>query len=258
MSLRLTTKLDIRSGFRYISELPKPCTKWTFQKYAHVFQRPSAHRQRHWMERPKVRPSACRRPGLTGRAASRGRAGGVEDCWNGLAAESAKGLFSAFGSLRQQHFRGAGSNGAPLDLEMSLVTEQPPPYAVLYDNFDPKTARHLVVPFADIGNARKQNGKRKRDWPFVEALAARSQMQSPIGSDAEIDIHCQVLMSPEIVNDTLPPFAVDHVRIKAPRTLGLKCSNPCDGLPTQRIDISVIRNLKRNLSTTLREHNPTP
>src|SRR6266481_2935123 len=168
-------------------------------------------------------------------------------------------LFTLLSSPRQQRFRNVwGSRRAPLDLEMSLIAEETPPRSISHINFDPEAPIALVVPFANIGDAREKHGEGESDQSFIKTLGARAQAQAAVGSDIEIDIHGQMLVGSEIVDNALTLFAVDHVGIETARALGLKCSNPSDRLPAQCVYIAVVRNFERNVLAALWKHDATP
>src|SRR5258708_2366636 len=113
---------------------------------------------------------------------------------------------------------------------MSSVAEQSPPRPVPHNDFDPKALAALLVPFANFGNARKKHWEGEPDWAFVEALRVGPQEQAPIGGDADIDIHCEVLMGSEIIDDAMALFTVDHVCVKTPGALRMEGPDPRDRL----------------------------
>src|SRR5581483_71655 len=45
---------------------------------------------------------------------------------------------------------------------------------------------------------------------------------------------------------------------KAAWSLGLKGPDPCDRLPSERVNIGIVRDLKRNICAAFREHDAAP
>src|ERR1035438_9807047 len=67
-----------------------------------------------------------------------------------------------------------------------------------------------------------------------------------------------MLMRAEIVDDASALFAVDHVGIEAAGTPGVEGADPGDGFAAERIDVTVVFDLKGNVASALREHDATP
>jgi len=100
-----------------------------------------------------------------------------------------------FLTLRQdvlRHF--PGRDRLPRDIEMAPVAEQPSPMRVVDIDDDSEALRGVVVPFANVGDAAEDHRKIEADDTFVESLCTRSQLQSALVIDREVNVNRQVLV----------------------------------------------------------------
>src|SRR5580765_827404 len=102
----------------------------------------------------------------------------------------------------------------PFDVKRADVAEEWSPEAIGDADRDPKAPRLLVEPLVDVGVAGEEHREGEGERPFVEALSPTPKMQATPTIHAQADVHGQVLVRTEIVDDATPLLAVDHVGVK--------------------------------------------
>ena len=63
-------------------------------------------------------------------------------------------------------------DGGPVGFEAAGVAEELAPYPVGGAHLDAKALLAIVVPFADVGDAREEEREAEADWPLVETRRA--------------------------------------------------------------------------------------
>jgi len=67
-----------------------------------------------------------------------------------------------------------------------------------------------------------------------------------------------VFVRAEVVDDAMPGFAVNHVRIEPPCAARRKRPNPRNGLAAEAIDEGVVPDREGDVASRLREHDASP
>ena len=73
-----------------------------------------------------------------------------------------------------------------------------------------------------------------------------------------MDIHREMLMRAQVIDNAAALLAINHVRVKPSRMVGFKIANPCDRLSSERVKVSIVPNRERNIGAVFRKHNPPP
>src|SRR5258706_15273719 len=152
----------------------------------------------------------------------------------------------------------ARRHGPPLDGEGATIAEERSPDAVAHVNLDAEALRLVIVPLADLGDARKQQRKGKGDRPLVEALGARAQPQPAALVHPQVEVHRQMLVAAEIIHDAAAPLAPDHVRVEAAHAARVEGADPGDRLAAEAIREGVVLDGERDVAAALREHDAPP
>src|SRR5262245_53613803 len=103
----------------------------------------------------------------------------------------------------------------PLGGEPAPVAEEAPPGPVRHDHLDPEPLGSVVEPLVHVRHAGEQERKAEPDRPLVEALRAGAQAEPTTLVHREVDVHRQMLVRPEVVDDAAPTFSVDHGGVEA-------------------------------------------
>src|SRR3954451_3767320 len=103
----------------------------------------------------------------------------------------------------------------PFDVEAAGITKQRSPDTAVDVHDDAEALRSVVVPLSDVGDPAEQHGEAETDHTLVESLRPRTKSQAALLVDGQIDIHGEVFVRTEIIDDSLARFAVDHVRVEA-------------------------------------------
>src|SRR5215213_109289 len=148
---------------------------------------------------------------------------------------------------------------ALLDLEPAAVAEQPSETAISHLDLDAEAALGLVPPLVDVGHPAERHREPERDPSLVEALLAGAQAQSTAVVHGEVDVHRQVLMRPQVVDDPTALIAPDHRRVE--RQLAPahpEAPRPGDRLTPERVDVRVVGDRERYVAAVAGHEDPPP
>src|SRR5579862_2560436 len=143
-------------------------------------------------------------------------------------------------------------------MEGAPIAEEWTPEFVADADLDTKLGHGVVIPFADLGDAGKNQWKTKSDRPFVKALRAGAQAETTAIIDRQVDIDGEVLVRAEVIDDEAAAFAVDHVGIEATRNGTSESAEPGDSLSAVIVEIGVIFDGEGNIAALLGEHDVAP
>src|SRR5438270_7659515 len=73
-----------------------------------------------------------------------------------------------------------------------------------------------------------------------------------------MDVHREMLVRSQVINDAAALLAKNHVSIKSAGSSGFEIANPCDRLPTEWVHIGVIPHCEGNVAAVLGKHDAPP
>src|SRR5438067_58600 len=67
-----------------------------------------------------------------------------------------------------------------------------------------------------------------------------------------------MLVSAKVIDNTAALLAINHVSVKTARMASFEITNPCDGLSTERVEVSVVPDGAGNIGPIFGKHNSAP
>src|SRR5205814_2537499 len=146
----------------------------------------------------------------------------------------------------------------PLCRKRTRISEQRPPNVVMNIYPDVKFLIAILEPLAHVGNTGECHRELEANHSFIKALLSRAQAQTPAIIHTQVDVHREMLVSAKVIDNAAALLAVNHVSVKTARMASFEITNPCDGLSTERVEVSVVPDGEGNIGPIFGKHNSAP